>query len=65
MTVQFCLSSFPLEEGSIAMKNVPLRLSQIHMEWSDIKALHFTRKKDETEALIHFTLLSHTLSVKQ
>lgn len=45
------------------MKNVPLRFSQIQMKWDDIKALHFTGEKVETEALIHLSLLHLTLSI--
>ena len=52
-----------LEEGAIATKNVPLRFSQIQMKWDDIKALHFTGEKVETEALIHLSLLHLTLSI--
>lgn len=45
------------------MKNVPLRFSQTQMKWDEIKALHFTGKKDKTEALIPLTLLAPPLSV--
>lgn len=52
-----------LEEGRIAVKNVLLRFSQIRMKWDEIKTLHFTGKRDETEALIHLSLLHLYLNV--
>ena len=38
---------YNLDGGSIAMKNVPLRFSQIQVKWDEIKVLHFTGKKGQ------------------